>query len=313
MDIASVVAAFEQAGKRTHVVGDQKHGVLVALDMEARLYTYVNGEVVNRVNPLAIAGHSTSASYLNPGGDGLWPAPEGTRLGYQYATGRWRVPSGIRFARYQVVESGDDEVTVEAEVDLVNNEGLGIPTLFRRHVRREDRPDALTVHVRESITYSGSRSLPAGTFLLAPWTLCQFDCGPGCYVIFPGNDRTVLWDLYEETIAASCVWDEHHCTIPTDGTRRFQVGLGEQVPWITFHDPSKGLVVRREAGVVHADQRYIDIRDAGPTSEPDRRGVRYSVYADPDGFMEIEAVGGCPADLQPGTELHVSVSTTYHY
>lgn len=38
-------------------------------------------------------------------GYGLWPAPEGTSLGYSYATGSWRVPAGIRHARFRVTDS----------------------------------------------------------------------------------------------------------------------------------------------------------------------------------------------------------------
>ena len=53
---------------------------------------------MNRVNPDAIAGLSTREAYLNPGGDGLWPAPEGTCFGYQYATGDWRVSPGLSSA-----------------------------------------------------------------------------------------------------------------------------------------------------------------------------------------------------------------------
>jgi len=313
MDIAEMISAFEQAGKRVHVIGNPQQGVLVALDMEARLYTYVRGKVVNQVNPLAIAGRSTQTSYLNPGGDGLWPAPEGTCLGYQYATGHWRVPASIRSARYQVIEAAEHAATVEAEIDLVNNQAVGIPALFRRFISLEDGSGTLTVQVHESIVYTGSRLLPADTFLLAPWTLCQFGCGPGCHVVFPGSDRASFWDLYEETIVPACSWESDLWRVPTDGTQRFQIGLGQAVPWIEFHDPSKGLIVRREAGTISGNNRYIDIRDADLASKPDPRGVRYSVYADPGGFMEIEAVGGCPTHLHPGTELQVSVSTRYHY
>ena len=67
------------------------------------------------------------------------------------------------------------------------------------------------------------------------------------------------------------------------------------MPWIEFRDPRRGLTVRRQAGPLPAGESYIDIRDAACEVAPARKGVRYSVYSDTAGFMEIEAVGGCPA------------------
>ena len=72
-----MLEAFDKAGKRVHVLGNHETGVFIALDMEGRIFTVLNGEVLNRVNFDAIKGQSTRAQYLNPGGDGLWPAPEG--------------------------------------------------------------------------------------------------------------------------------------------------------------------------------------------------------------------------------------------
>ncbi len=104
MKATEILAAFAQAGKRTHLVGDINAGVIIALDMEGRLFTVKEGMVLNRVNPDAIAGQSTYEHYFNPGGDGLWPAPEGTSHGYQYSTGGWRVAPGLTAVRYFIDE-----------------------------------------------------------------------------------------------------------------------------------------------------------------------------------------------------------------
>ena len=95
MKATRILKAFATAGKQVQLVGDLDAGVIVALDLEGRLFTVLDGEVLNRVNLDAIAGESTQKLYLNPGGDGLWPAPEGTSLGYQYSTGAWRVTPGL--------------------------------------------------------------------------------------------------------------------------------------------------------------------------------------------------------------------------
>ena len=81
MKVALILKAFAKAGKKVQLVGDLDAGVIIALDMEGRLFAVLDGEVLNRVNLDAIAGESTRKLYLNPGGDGLWPAPEGTSRG----------------------------------------------------------------------------------------------------------------------------------------------------------------------------------------------------------------------------------------
>lgn len=313
MNITEVLAAFQRAGRRTHLVGSLERGVVIALDLEGRIYTVLGGKVINRVNPEAIAEYNLTTPYLNPGGDGLWPAPEGTRFGYQYASGVWCVQPGIQSARYRPIEVGPYAATIAAEINLVNNLGIGIPVLFKRCISLDDQPGKLNVTVIESITYLGTRVLSASEFLLAPWTLCQFDCGPGCHVVFPGSDKTAMWDLYEETISDKCRWHDGNCIVPTEGSARFQIGLGPEIPWIEFRDSSRKLVIRRQASMPPEGQSYIDIRDADPATDPDPRGVRYSVYGDPSGFMEIEAVGGCPKELIPNQELSVSVTTSYLY
>jgi hypothetical protein len=306
-----MLEAFKKAGKRVHVLGNTETGVIIALDMEGRIFTVLNGEILNRVNFEAINGQSTRILYLNPGGDGLWPAPEGTSLGYQYATGEWRVPPGLRSARYLVTESTETSATITAEVDLINNLGLGVPAIFMRQISIESDQKEITVHVTESINYIGHNPLTGGNYLLAPWTLCQFDCGSGCEVVFPCKDESAVWDLYDQANKTPLIWEQGICIATTNGTYRYQIGIGEEVPWIEFRDPRRNLVVHRKAELPPAGYSYIDIRDASPNLIPDSKGVRYSVYSDDSGFMEIEAVGGCPAIILPGSELKVAVCTRF--
>ena len=103
-----------------------------------------------------------------------------------------------------------------------------------------------------------------------------------------------------------CFWHAE-----TDGKARYQIGLGEQVPWIELQLPSKKLKIRRTAKSLPAGQNYIDIIDAPPEEPPSDKGVRYSVYTDTDGFMEIEAAGGCPETFKTGTIMSVEILTEY--
>ena len=311
MKATNMLKALAKAGKRAHWVGDADAGVIVGLDLEGRWFAVLDGEVVHRVNPEAVAGQCTRERYLNPGGDGLWPAPEGTALGYQYSTGTWRVPPGLCAARYRVTQSAKSRVTIAAEVDLVNSRGCGIPTVFQRRIEVVPGKHSVTVHVVESITYIGGTALRRADCLLAPWTLSQFDSGPGCEVVFPCMRKASVWDLYDDPSDSQREWDDGLCRARTDGSQRYQIGIGAEAPWIEFRDPRRGLVVRRKAGPLATGQSYIDIRDAAPDTLPSKKAVRYSVYGDTAGFMEIEAAGGCPAVTRPNTEMSLNVSTRF--
>jgi hypothetical protein len=311
MTAIELLSACNQAGKRTHLIGDLQAGVIIVLDMEGRLFTVRNGKILNRVNPKAIAERGTLGGYLNPGGDVLWPAPEGTSLGYQYSTGSWRVAPGLRSVRYTVDKIHKRGATITGEVDLINNKGHGIPAIFKRRIHINTLKNEIIVHVLESITYIGNTMLTNRDCLLAPWSLCQFDAGPECEVVFPCSSRSSVWDLYSESGSGKQRWTKSFCHAITDGTSRFQIGLDKEIPWIRFCDHKRGLYVRRDAEILPGDQSYIDIRDVSPHVEPAEKGVRYSIYNDPDNFMEIEAVGGCPASINPGTELSIRVTTRF--
>lgn len=311
MKASQLLNELKKAGKRAHLVGDFNAGAIVALDMEGRWFATLDGEILNRVNPEVIAGQSTHKKYLNPGGDGLWPAPEGKTVGYEYSTGQWRVPPGLTAARYLVTQATARSVTVRAEVDLVNNRGLGVPTIFQRQIAVFSGKSSVTIRAKESLTYIGSSPLRRADCLLTPWTLCQFDSGPGCEVVFPCTQKRSVWDLYDEPSHTQRDWAKQLCHTRTDSSQRYQIGIGASVPWIEFRDPHRGLRVRRKASPLSTDQTYIDIRDGSPDRAPSKKGVRYSVYSDPTNFMEIEAAGGCPAIMRPNTEMSLTVSTRF--
>jgi len=98
--------------------------------------------------------------------------------------------------------------------------------------------------------------------------------------------------------------------VDTNTDFRFQLGLGKNVPWIEFIRENE-LRVKRYAGQLTPDLDYIDISDSAPEQMPSSRGVNLSVYCDPSGFTELEACGGSPDRLLPGTETSVSIITEY--
>jgi len=307
MNTENLLDLFRAANKRAVLVGDETYGAVIGLDLEGRIFLVYDGQVVSRVNPDAIGGISDRSGYKNPGGDGLWPAPEGTRLGYEYSTGEWEVPIGLINARFLVTHQTEWTATIEAEVPLINAEMTGIPTVFRREVKVIPG-EATTVEVVESIEYIGRKPLIPGSFLLAPWSLCQFDWKTGDEFVFGGSAATEVRDLYTDSSCYQKIEGDLVTCTPTND-KRYQVALGEEVQGIELRLKSQGLRITRNVEQMTAGGRYIDIADAPVDVEPLKSGVKYSFYNDPSNFLEIEAVGTCTNELAKGTVLSAKITT----
>ncbi len=311
-----LIRVFAQAKRRTCVVGTEKNGVIVALDMEGRLFTVVDGRVLSKVNPEAILARSTKEQFQNPGGDALWPAPEGTRFGYEYATGSWRVPPSVTGAVWTVVSEGENECVVRAEIDLVNNLQVGIPCEFERHIRIErgvsggSEGNILRQRVGEMLRYIGKRTLIGSEFSLSPWSLCQFASSErGVVTMPPPPGKDDIWDMYAPSDDRRGIKDGVY-TVRVKTPERFQLAMSGNVPWIRYQNES-GYTVTRYTEALPPGQRHIDIADAPPDRSSGDKGVSLSVYCDPSGFVELEACGGCTETLENGTELTVNVITEF--
>ena len=300
---------MHQSHRRVDVTGTPENGIIAGLDLEGRLFAVVDGRVLNRVIPSAIVNRSNKNAYLNPGGDGLWPAPEGNCFGYEYGTGKWRVPPAITGAVWEVAEKSENKSVIRAEIDLANNCQLGIPCEFERHIEIEQSGKTLIQNVTEMIRYIGVRTLDQSEFRLAPWSLCQFDTSNGSKVIMPPPQADDIHDMYASSLSQRGMSDDKY-VVNTKTDFRFQLGLGENVPWIEFIS-GNDFRVKRYTGTLPPGHNYIDIADTPPEQFPSDNGVKLSIYCDPSGFMEIEACGGCPNTLVHGTELSVNIITEY--
>ena len=118
-----------------------------------------------------------------------------------------------------------------------------------------------------------------------------------------------IWDMYSSSLSKRCITKDMYL-VNTQTDFRFQLGLGENIPWIEYNY-GNDFRVKQSAGSLPPGQSYIDISDAPPEQLPAKKGVRLSIYCDPSGFMEIEACGGCPDTLAPGTELSAKIITEY--
>ena len=312
MKSLELINAIRAAGRRLAIVGTENDGVLIALDIEGRIFAFMDGEVLNRVNMDAITGFSTKEGYVNPGGDGLWPAPEGSTMGFEYSTGEWRVPPSLTGARWLPVLQEADHGVFQGEVDLINASGTGLPFILSRDITVKRGGNALEVSIIEGIEYIGSHDYDREQAIVAPWSLCQFDCGADCVLKLhkPGQDS--IWDLYQWD--SSCHRHDKGGTCEVDMVTdfRFQLGMSKDVEWLEFIDRKRGFSVKRTAEPISAGCDYIDLADRDPVVQySDARPIRFSAYCDPSGFMEIEAAGGTPKKLTKGVKTTVKVTNIY--
>lgn len=301
---------FEQSCRRTHVVGTKENGVIVALDMEGRFFTMINNQVISKVNPSAILKRSNKTAFQNPGGDVLWPAPEGTCFGYEYSTGNWRVPASITSAVWEIIYHSENKCVVRAEVDLINNMQLGIPCEFERHIEIEKKGNAIIQKVKEVIRYIGKRTLNRTEFSLAPWSLCQIDSTDAGKIFMPiPLAKEDIWDMYANSEEQRNPEGELY-VVKTETPKRFQLGLSKNISWIEYMNEGNYSVKRHVKPLLNG-QGHIDISDVSPNVLPSDRKTSLSIYCDPSGFVEIEACGGCTETLETGTELVVDVITEF--
>lgn len=304
-----LIRLFDNSYRRSHLVGTTENGIIAALDLEGRLFSIVNGKVLNRVVPDAIINRSNKNAYLNPGGDALWPAPEGTCFGYEYSTGNWRVPPSITGAVWEVISLSSENAVIRAEIDLVNNLMTGIPCEFERHIKTGLQGNIFIQEVKELIRYTGRKILTGEEFLIAPWSLCQFDSGENCMVIMNEPAPDDIWDMYASSICKRGM-SQNMYIVDAFTDFRFQLGLGKNTEWLQYIKGQE-FSVKRYAGKIDEGFHYIDISDIPPDRIPSSKGVSLSIYCDPSGFMELEACGGSPERLEPGTETSVTIITEY--
>lgn len=306
MNIEQLVEICSRNGRRPQVISCGDAAVVATPGLEGRLFYAYKGEVVSLFRPESAEKISTSKTgYLNPGGDGFWPAPEGTKFGYEYSTGSWRVPAAIISAQYDLVSLQSDSLEIAAEIDLINNQQLGIPCRFIRKVQVREADNSAIIEQFDAIEYMGCCELAAGTFSIAPWSLSQFTVDKNSIARF-GDPGEKVRDLYQPSgdLLAS---DGKVVTMKHDDKNRIQLALPEKSAFVELIMPEKNLQITRTSAPLADGLHPVDIADYPPDADPETP-VRYSIYNDPSGFMELETVGGSPDELTPGAILGVNMT-----
>ena len=215
------------------------------------------------------------------------------------------MPAAIISAQYDVVSQSADSLEIAAEIDLVNNQQLGIPCRFIRKVQVKELDNAAVIEQYDAIEYMGCCELAAGTFSIAPWSLSQFTVDKKTIARF-GDPGTPVRDLYQPSkeLLSS---DGKIVTMKHDDKNRIQLALPEKSSFVELLVPDKNLQITRTSAPLAENLHPVDIADFPPDADPGDP-VRYSIYNDPSGFMELETVGGCTDDLVPGTVLGVNMT-----
>ena len=307
MNIEQLFDICKANGRAPVMISSGNSAVVAATALEGRLFYARNGEAVSLFRKEAASGISSrSNGYFNPGGDGLWPAPEGTRFGYEYASGSWRVPPSITTARYEVISISPDSFEIAAEIDLVNNQQLGIPCRFIRRVGIREENSATIIEQFDAIEYIGSCELAPEVFRLAPWSLSQFNVNSATVARF-GDPGEPVRDLYMPS-GDLLVSDGETVNMKHDPVNRIQLALPEKSRFVELLLPDRNLQITRTSAPLAEGMQPIDIADAAPDADP-AGAVRFSIYNDPSGFMELEVAGGGPSDaLIPGTILGMNIT-----
>jgi len=164
---------------------------------------------------------------------------------------------------------------------------------------------ATVIQQDDAIEYLGERTLNEGEFLLAPWSLSQFEVTPDSRASFK---TCPIRDLYEPS-QDSLTTDGEITRLTPNGTKRIQLALPTQAKYVELTLPQQGIRVRRTAAPSLDLLPGADIADA-PVDTPPASPVRYSIYNDPSYFIELEVVGHCHFPLTRGTKLHLLCTTT---
>ena len=289
----------------------------LAPQLQGRIFALLDGEVLHRFDA-ELAAHPSPDDFNNLGGNSLWPAPEGGEFAFNYpADGSpWRVQAGINSAKSHL--SGDG-TAMSRTVALENRKGVRSELLHLREV--SPRSGFGKEYGLQEVVYASRDTLrltvplPADSFLVAAWSLEQFDLGDGITAfgtLTPG--AKLNGDVYGD-VAPNTRYVPGGFAFELAGAEKLQIGVPESAgctmigAWL----PERELVIlRRIAGC--GEGRRINFADndqvQGVFSAADAYSVFYGAGA---GFFELETLAPVQFDAGLRTTGSVLKSETHFY
>lgn len=272
-----------------------------------RVFAEVGGMMMHRIN--LENARDPCLPYNNIGGNTLWPAPEGGRLGFNYRGDEWYVQECMNRLQLHVAEHDCLSTRLQERISLVNRAGTIVHCLMSRDIRM-DSPSATSLPTDiecsfSYVTYDSFQVLndvPAESGLIAAWSLEQFDASETtlsfCCVAKSANALNI--DYYDPP-RERVTFLERGITYRTDGQAVGQIGIREQngASFIGFYDTSRRLLCLRK-NLTPPGGVYINIADNEQEYGPYSASDNYSIYnSGPDmNLFELETIG--PVDISDG-------------
>ena len=291
--------------------------VYLAPQLQGRIFASLDGEVLHRFDA-ALAEDPSPDDFNNLGGNSLWPAPEGGEFAFNYpADGSpWRVQAGINSAKSHL--SGDG-TAMSRTVALENRKGVRSELLHLREVSPRKGFGA-EFGLRE-VVYSSRDTLrltvplPADSFLVAAWSLEQFDLGKNITAFGTLARSAKLNDDFYGDIAANTRYVPGGFVFSLAGVEKLQIGVPENAgctmigAWL----PERELLILRRI-VSCGEGRRINFADneqpQGVFSAADAYSVFYGAGAK---FFELETLAPVQFDAGLRTTGSVLESETHFY
>ena len=289
--------------------------VYVSGELQGRIFAELDGCLLHRLD-VALAANPSPAEFNNLGGNSLWPAPEGGPFAFNYPPdgGAWYVQEGINAVPAQPLADG---FGVEKTIRLVNRRGVEGEMCYRRVVTPMETTLALKYGLK-GLAYRAEDSLalhePLADFLLAAWSLEQFDLTPKTF----GFGKLALPRLHGEFYrdpTPHIDWADGCFRFRFKAQERLQVALPETAApeYVGAIVPENDLLIIRK--ICDYDQGVrIDIADNDQPRGPFAECDAYSIFYGPDArFFELETIAPVRQDAEGRTLGSRLVSETQFY
>ena len=291
--------------------------VYLAPQLQGRIFAALDGEVLHRFDA-ALAENPSPDDFNNLGGNSLWPAPEGGEFAFNYpADGSpWRVQAGINSAKSHL--SGDG-TAMSRIIGLENRKGVRSELLHLREV--SPRKGFGKEYGLREVVYASRDTLrltvplPADSFLVAAWSLEQFDLGENITAFGTSAPGAKLNGDFYGGIAANTRYVPGGFVFKLAGEEKLQIGVPESAgctvigAWL----PERELVILRRI-VDCGEGRRINFADNdqpnGVFSAADAYSVFYGAGAK---FFELETLAPVQFDAGLRTTGSVLESETHFY
>ena len=289
--------------------------VFVSGELQGRVFAELDGRLLHRLD-VALAANPSPAEFNNLGGNSLWPAPEGGPFAFNYPPdgGAWYVQEGINAVPAQPLADG---FGVEKTIRLVNRKGVEGEMCYCRVVTPKETTFAPKYGLK-GLAYRAEDSLtlrePLADFLLAAWSLEQFDLTPKTFAFGKLAQPRLHGEFYSDP-TPHIDWADGCFRFRFTANERLQVALPETATpeYVGAIIPETNLLIIRK--ICDCDQGVrIDIADNDQPRGPFAECDAYSIFYGPDArFFELETIAPVQRDAEGRTVGSRLVSETQFY